>query len=114
MWTNTNLSGDSWGRYGTESDSIVQLLGDHGWLGKMLSIFGDTHAMAMDSGGGNPYGGFPLFLTPPFDSPLDAGPNFDLGRLGSATNGTRGQWGTVTITDPGPWIKVGLKGWYWS
>lgn len=115
-WTADVLGGTSWGSYTEERDSIVTMLGDNGWLNKMFMVCGDSHAMAYDTGGGRnaAHGGFPILMHSPLDATLTAGPTYDLGRRGSTTGGSRGQWGTVQITDPGPWIRVTGTGWYWA
>jgi phosphodiesterase/alkaline phosphatase D-like protein len=116
-WTaSNNVDGQSWGMYSEERANLVQMFGDYGWLNRMCSIFGDTHAMAMDSGTGAnaDLGGFPLFLFCSLDSDQNAGPNYDLGRRGSTTGGVRGQWGTVQVTDTGARIQVKANGWWWS
>lgn len=115
-WTaSNNVNGQGWGMYAEERNTLAQMFGDYGWSKKMLTLCGDTHAMAMDTGGGNPYGGFPMFMFSSLDSDQNAGPaNYDLGRHGSTTGGVRGQWGTIAVEDPGPWIKVTAKGWYYT
>lgn len=107
-------TGGNWGSYSEERDDIVQMLGDRGWLNRMLMVTGDSHAMAIDTGASNSYGGFPIFMFSPLDSQLTAGPTYDLGRRGSTTGGTRGQWGTVAIDDLGSTIRVTGKGWWWG
>ncbi|MGA8114085.1 MAG: alkaline phosphatase D family protein [Actinocatenispora sp.] len=104
----------NWGGYAEERDAVVQMLGDRGWLDRMFMITGDSHAMAMDTGGTNRYGGFPIFMFSPLDSQMTPGPTYDLGRRGSTTGGTRGQWGTVQIDDSGSSIQVTGHGWWWS
>lgn len=109
---NTTVGGQGWGMYSEERDQLVQLFGDTGWLGKMMTLCGDTHAMAMDSGSSNQWGGFPMFLFSSLDSDQNAGPNWDLGRHGSSSGGVRGQWGLIQVDDPGPWIKITVNGYY--
>lgn len=112
-WMN-NDPGANWGSYTQARDELVQLFGDTGWLDKMFSVVGDSHAMAMDTGGGNAWGGFPVFMFSPLDSNRTIGPSYNLGLRGRTTGATRGQWGTVQITDTGPFIRVTAKGWYWT
>lgn len=112
-YTATSVGGSFWGSYADERSQIVQMLGDHGWLNKMFMLEGDDHSMAMDTGGGNAFGGFPLFMYSPLDSGMTSAPSwYDLGRRSTQTGGTRGQWGTIRIDDFGTKIQVTATGWW--
>lgn len=116
-WCNsiTTQDGNGWGRYGVERANLVSMFRDTGWINKMMTIFGDTHAMALDNGGGNNHGGFPMALLCSLDSDQNAGPTtYNIGRKGSTTSGVRGQWGTVSIEDDGSELTVTTTGWSYS
>lgn len=113
-WENEGNGGANWGSYSEERDQLVDMFAAHGWLSKMFMITGDSHAMAIDTGGGNRYGGFPIFMFSSLDSNQTAGPTYDLGRRGSTTGGTRGQWGTIRIQDNTSSIRVTGTGMWWT
>jgi hypothetical protein len=102
--------GDSWGVFTSERAELVAMLDTHGWLGRMLMVHGDRHALGIGSGALNDFGGFPILQA----ASLDSGPSAPLTEerfdIGPDTPG-RGQWGTVTVEDLGPVIRVTLAGW---
>ncbi|MGH3424704.1 MAG: alkaline phosphatase D family protein, partial [Nocardioidaceae bacterium] len=98
----TNTGNTNWGSYQVERNDLVDMFGDHGWLGRMVMLSGDVHASGIDTGGGNPYGGFPLFHGGSLDShmantpgPLDLG--WDYGP---------GHFLTLDVQDAGGYIRV--------
>ncbi|SCL31914.1 Phosphodiesterase/alkaline phosphatase D [Micromonospora nigra] len=98
----------SWGGYSTERAELVEMFGDYGWLDRMLMLGADTHAMGIDTGASNLWGGFPMFLVAPVDatpSPSNLSQFYDLGY-----SATRGQYGLVTIADIGSQIDVTCAG----
>lgn len=114
-WTATATGTSFWGSYAAERAQVIQMLGDHGWLNKMMMLSGDDHSMAWDTGGGNQFGGFPMFMNSPMDSGMTSAPAYyDLGRRSTQTGASRGQWGTFTVTDAGPFVRVQAKGWYYT
>lgn len=109
MWPDPVSGVDTWAVFGTERDELVQMFGDHGWLGRMCMVYGDRHAAGIDSGGFNQWGNFPVLVASSLDS------NTGVNQVGlydtlDDTNG-RNQYGTVTVTDLGSVIQVGLSAW---
>ncbi|MFB9852436.1 alkaline phosphatase D family protein [Micromonospora andamanensis] len=99
---------DTWSVFGTERDELVQLFGDTGWLSRMCQVSGDVHALGMDTGTGNSWGGFPVYCFSSLDSTPSGGTSqYDLGQ----TQGGRGQYGTVQIHDIGSQLAVTGTGW---
>lgn len=114
LWTADTVGQSAWGSYAEERDQIVNSLRNRGWLSRMWMVQGDSHAMAIDTGASNTWGGFPLMMFSPLDSTPSPGPAWDIGHLGSTTGGGRGNWGTVRVTDTGSAIEVEGTGWRWS
>lgn len=107
QWMGTST--DSWASYPGEAATVVSMLGDHGWLGRMAIVGADAHIVALDTGGPNSPGGIPILQA----APIDAAPGFgDPSRynLGGSSAG-RAQYGTVTVADQGSHLVVTLTGW---
>lgn len=111
-WANNGPSDYNWGSYPEERLQIKQMLADNGWLGKMLTLAGDTHAMAWTTGADNYWGNFPVFINASLDSNQSAGPTFNIGRQGSGSGGVRGQWGCFDVIDNGKSIRIKAQGRY--
>lgn len=106
QWMGSGI--DTWSVFATERDELVELFGDTGWLGRMCQVSGDVHSLAMDSGGGNQWGGFPVYCFSSLDStPSGSTSQYDMGR----TRGGRGQYGTLQIHDTGRQVVVTGTGW---
>lgn len=107
QWMGT--SSDSWDSFQTERDELVTMFGDLDWLDRMCIVSGDVHALAIDSGTGNTWGGFPVYQFASMDSqPQDAPTNqYDTG----PTLPGRNQYGTVHVHDNGGTVAVTGVGW---
>lgn len=116
VWINTaqwmGTSTDSWWLFAHERDELVQMFGDHGWLDRMLQISGDKHTLAIDTGGGNEWGGFPVFLFASLDCNWDEIPEeqYDTGPTSPGNN----RYGTISVTDTGRAIRIVGTGWIGS
>lgn len=104
-----NPPNPNWGSYEEERLQVRDMFADHGWLEKMVVLHGDNHAMGLDSGRANRFGGFPMFCFSPFDSNPAVG---SIGGYSSGGRARRGQYGTVDVTDLGSAIVVNGTGWY--
>lgn len=96
-------STDTWTVFQRERDELVQLFGDTGWLRRMCTIGGDTHAQCLDTGRGNRWGGFPVFQVASVDA-TPSGPSFDYDT--GLNNPTRDARGEFRIRDRGHTIEV--------
>jgi hypothetical protein len=103
------LADDTWAGYTHERDELVAMFDQYDWLDRMICLNGDYHGLAMDSGGGNDWGGFPVAIFGSIDS-------VDDGNLGSPTNqydqgptspGSH-RYGTVQVTDLGDTLDLTL------
>lgn len=103
------IGNDSWDQFQTEREELLSLLGEHGWLDRMVMVYGDRHALGITGGGTNGFGAFPIMQAASLDSsfPVALPDRFD---VLTDTPG-RGQYGTVTVTDGGDEIDVLLSGW---
>jgi hypothetical protein len=89
-------SNDTWAQYGDERDEMFETI-FAGWLDKMVTVHGDNHAMAMDSGSHNDWGGFPVYMFGSLDSSqIHRGGPYTYGPMTGPNH-----WGTITITDNG-------------
>ena len=109
QWTATTHI-DSWASFSTERAEVQSMLGDTGWLDRMVAVYGDRHALGMDAGTNNPNGGFPLLMAASLDSTPSTPPSdrFDLG----VDRPGRGQYGTISVNDWGSGMTVSLRGYY--
>lgn len=102
---------DTWAGYDHERNELVALFDQYGWLDRMVCLNGDYHGLAMDDGGGNSWGGFPVAVFGSMDSiaegvvgnPTD---QYDLGPTSPGSN----RYGTVRINDNGATIDLILTG----
>jgi hypothetical protein len=102
-------STDGWASFATERDELVELLDEHGWLGRMVMVQGDRHALGLTGGATNNWGGFPVLQAASMDSSFGT-PIPDVFDVGDDTPG-RNQYGTVAVTDLGSAITLELTGW---
>lgn len=87
---------DSWGSFTYERDRLWRWIASNGWAERMLMISGDNHANSIATGTNNPWGRWPVVHFGSLDAtPLTKGGPFDW------TEESRGQFGTVEITDDG-------------
>src|SRR5690606_34731994 len=79
---------------------------------RMVLVYGDRHALGLDTGGNNTWGGFPVLQAAAMDTSFPSSPvtRFDTGpdRPG------RNQYGTITVADKGDSIDITLAGWIGS
>lgn len=105
-WNDTRE--DTWGGFVAERNTVRQMLGDYGWLGRMQMMTADIHAAAIDSGANNRHGGFPITLCASMDATI-SGPNSDLYDV--AWRPGRGQYATLRVDDHGGDIVVSTAIW---
>ncbi|CAM3460554.1 alkaline phosphatase D family protein [Stackebrandtia soli] len=107
QWMGT--SDDSWAVFSTERRRLVEMLrapgGDasKGWLHRMIQTSGDVHALAIDDGTGNKWGGFPVIIAASIDS-ASGSPQDEIYRLGGRyvpTSPGRRRYGVISIDDDG-------------
>lgn len=99
------FASDTWASFTTERAELVTMLGDHGWLDRMVMFNGDYHGLAMDRGS-NPHGGFPIYVIGSMDSPPQDGgiPTFQYDA--GATSPGNNRWGSLTVRDHGHRIEL--------
>lgn len=107
QWVSTSHA-DSWLSFPHERDELVQLFGDTGWLSRMVVNSGDAHALAIDTGRSNSWGGFPIYQFASMDCAGSAGPPFDTG----PNLPGRDNYGTMRINDNGHTIQIIGTGWH--
>lgn len=110
QWLGSSSHDDSWSAFATERAELADMILTYGYAGRVVMANADRHALGLDSGGNNRWGGFPVLLAASLDSrPSVADPEvvYD---LGPDTPG-RGQFGTITIADLGTHLTVTLTGW---
>lgn len=103
------MTSDNWQGFPAEKAALVQMLGDLGWLDRMVQVSADKHVLAMESGrGGNASGGgFPIMLCASLDASIGSyTTQYDIGMWPG-----RNQYGTVTVRDDGGDIAIGLTAW---
>lgn len=111
IWLSDQAGGDnsidSWGRFRTEREELVQILGDTGWLDRMVMLQFDKHALSISSGPANPWGGFPVFMAASMDSHHATVPelSYDQGQSPG-----RQRYGTVRVHDSGHTIALQFTG----
>jgi alkaline phosphatase D len=103
------IGSDTWDQFQTERAELVGLLDTHGWLGRMVMVYGDRHAMGLTGGVTNAFGSFPVMNCGSLDSSFgteDEG-RFDVG----PELGGRDHFGTVEVTDLGNLLLMTLTCW---
>ena len=103
------IGSDTWEAFPTERAELIDMMVGFGWTPKNTAIiFGDRHAMGIDSGTNSP-GGYPAAQFAPLDdsTPSGGGTWFDTGPEGSAV----GQYGILRFTDLGSAMIVDIEGW---
>ncbi|MGW3571222.1 alkaline phosphatase D family protein [Streptomyces sp. NPDC000941] len=104
QWLGAGTDGgsDTWDNFIHERRELVQMFGDLRWLDRMIQLTADKHALAISSGPGNQYGGFPIFMLAAMDAAYDQPQGlYDLGQLP-----IRGGYGTVSVRDAGHTIAL--------
>jgi hypothetical protein len=99
---------DTWSSFLYERDEVVQLLGDTGWLERMVLVTADEHSLSFGSGPYNAYGRFPMFMFASMDSNYGTASReiYDIGNLPG-----RQQYGTIDVVDSGHTIRLKGTGW---
>lgn len=102
-----DYSNDAFGRFRSERAELVQMLGDFGWLDRMIALQADKHALSISSGPNNAYGGFPLFMFAGMDSGFSLLPEgqYDIGQSTG-----RQRYGTLRVEDSGHTIALHATG----
>ena len=118
VWVNTvpwidepGADADTWGGFDTERRRLADVIAGAG-IRNLLMVSGDAHMLAIDDGTHSDYsdageGGFPVFHAAPLDRPghVKGGP------YSSGTRSRGGQFGLVTVEDPGSGpVTVTLSG----
>jgi phosphodiesterase/alkaline phosphatase D-like protein len=107
QWIVGGPGGESWGSFATERQAVANLINDAGWANRTFMISADAHMLALDSGAGNAWGGWPTAVFAALDAnPSGAGSEYDL-----LQQPGRNQYGTVEIRDLGSQIAVRLSAW---
>ena len=108
VWVNPNpwiapgsSGADNWGGYEAERRELADFIADSD-ITNLLMLSGDGHMLAIDDGTNSDYssraaGGFPVFQA----APLDRRPSVKGGPYSEGTNLAGGQFGLVTVRDPG-------------
>jgi len=98
---------DTWGAFDWERKELIEIFTDTGYIDRMVMVYGDFHALGIDTGTRAP-GGIPCFQFAALDSAsgspmshMDTGPTLP---------GT-GQWGTLDISDNGTFITINGTCW---
>lgn len=91
-------SSDTWAGFQNERQELADMFTSLGWATRMTLITGDRHANAIDTGAGNPWGGFPHYMFGNLDAEGagDGDTQYDLGLLQGLN-----QWGQCEIEDLG-------------
>lgn len=100
---------DTWANFGTERDEIVTILDQTNWLDRMVMVYGDRHALGLQSGATNAWGGFPVLMAASLDSNFGTPNNVAFDVLPDTPG--RNQYGTITINDTGLTIGITLTAW---
>ncbi|QFQ97015.1 hypothetical protein F9278_13240 [Streptomyces phaeolivaceus] len=97
---------DTWSDVVYERAEMVRMLGDTGWLDRMIFMTADMHALSICSGPNNGYGRFPMFMFAGLDAGAwSTGPEYDIGSVAG-----RRQYGTMRVTDSGHTIALAGTG----
>lgn len=103
-----NGGDDTWSSFFFERNQVVQILGDTGWMDRMVLMTADEHSLGFASGPYNSFGRFPMFLFASMDSNYGTASReiYDIGNLPG-----RQQYGTVDVIDKGHTIQLKGTGW---
>lgn len=97
----TGNGSDKWDGFTHERAELAAMFTSTGWANRMVSLTGDRHALALDTGATNPYGGFAQYMVGSLDSAgTDEDPQYDMGM--SAGNN---RWGSFNVVDSGEQIS---------
>ena len=102
-WIAANTTGgDHWGGFNTMRTRIVNKINELQLNDKMFIIAGDMHALAIDDGRNNQWGGFPVFHY----ASMDANPSSKGGPYWKGPSQGRDRYGITEITDDGSIVTV--------
>lgn len=99
------LTSDSWDSFQNERDLLAQIIEDRGWRDRVVMAYADRHAIGLDSGANNQWGGWPVLQAASMDaapSVAGAGPQFDV----VPDEPGRRQYGTIEVQDSGSRIVI--------
>lgn len=99
---------DTWVNFATERDELAAMFQDTGWANRMVVVYGDRHAIGIDSGANNAWGGFPVLMAAAVDASPSVGDVIGFYDVLGSTGG-RDQYGTITVTDVGTAIGITLN-----
>ena len=108
-WHNPAQGSDTWESFKTERVELIELFNNTGFLDRMCIIWGDRHAMGMDTGTFTP-GSMPGMQFAPLDDSTPPGAQtgwFDTGPESS----NNGQYGVVRLNDLGDTLELTATGW---
>lgn len=116
QWMGT--SDDSWAVFSYERNIVTQMLKAPGgdpskdWTNRMVQVSGDVHALVVESGEGNRWGGFPILVAASVDSSAGGAQSgiYKLDGRYVTTSPGRNRYGTVQIVDDGYTITCTLTG----
>lgn len=99
---------DTWSSFFFERNDVVEILGDTGWMDRMVLMTADEHSLSFGSGPYNSYGRFPTFMFASMDADYGTASReiYDVGNLPG-----RQQYGTVDVIDRGHTIQLKGTGW---
>ncbi|QBI56793.1 alkaline phosphatase D family protein [Streptomonospora litoralis] len=106
-YSGADYSRDSFRMFRRDRQELVELLGDTGWLERMVMLQADKHALSISSGPNNPWGGFPLFMLGSLDAAHAALPE---GQYDQGQSTGRDRYGTLRIVDSGHTIALHATG----
>lgn len=98
---------DTWGAFDWERRELIDMFTETGWIDRMVTVYGDIHALGIETGTRSP-GGIPCFQFAALDSVSGGSQNnYDTG----PTSPGAGRWGTLDITDNGTFISINGTAW---
>lgn len=111
-WVSSNITNDTWMNYNTERLELgAYITANMAAIGKLVTLHGDQHMIAMDDGTDNAWGGFVSACAAPFDqtASLQKGV-FSQGLYPGVTGAQVQQYGYVVVTDTGSDITFTITG----
>ena len=108
-WVNTypwiaaaSAGADHWGGYATERAKIAARIDELGIGPRMFMVSGDMHAVAVDDGRNNSWGGFPVLQFASLDSPA----SIKGGPYSAGVSAGANRFGEIAVADDGDTIEV--------
>ena len=113
--TSTDSCGPGWTYYTYERGQITAFIAaNQAAVQNVVLWHGDGHAVACQTGPGNPWGGFPVYCAAPVrqtGAAWSAELSATFAQVYNNSGGECRQYGRVTITDTGQQITVNFQGW---